>query len=383
MDGVKRDEANRKRKRRKARNNVAHLWTPTDGGWSNTYSAETKTGKVSNEQQKYKQKIKRMAKRMTSKCIEKLPDSSSMSPIFANISLFIWVNIECQPQIEENKDDDSRICGETAENENISNQAKPESISEESKGEETEVQNNNEEDTKYDEEETQSVCSITQSFVCHSCCHFILTLKQINCERNIIEEGNEYIKCLMKLNPSLLNKINSGDIEFEETDKENEDKLNDDDDGDGDDEKAECAQITEFEASNDDEDVMNRKENKNEEEAKEPSTSSVKMRPSETMIASWCEMIPNEQIKNGQFTQRSGKKFLNIFRCHHRLLVYCCITKYCEVDPIIRPDGSRYYECNEEERKLVKFYVDRSVLNLGVLHGDDKRNKRHKRRRRR
>merc|ERR1712113_868846 len=88
-------------------------------------------------------------------------------------------------------------------------------------------------------------------------------------------------------------------------------------------------------------------------------------------------MIPNEQLKTGQFTKQSGKKIINIRRCHHRLLVFCCITKYCEVDPIIRSDGSRYYKCNEKEQKLVKFYVDKSVKDLGVLHGD-KSNKRSK-----
>lgn len=185
-------------------------------------------------------------------------------------------------------------------------------------------------------------------------------------ERNIIEEGNEYIKCLMKLNPKLLNKINSGDIEYNEADKGNKDKMSDYND-----EKEECVE------SND-----NILDNKEEKEG-DNEVNNVRMRPSETMIASWCEMIPNEQIKTGQFSKKNGKKILNIFRCHHRLLVYCCITKYCEVDPIIRSDGSRYYECNEDERKLVKFYVDQSVKDLGALHGDNKRNKRHKKKRRR
>merc|ERR1719361_775086 len=92
------------------------------------------------------------------------------------------------------------------------------------------------------------------------------------------------------------------------------------------------------------------------------------------MIASWSEMIPNEQINTGQFIEKDGKKFIKLFRCHHRLLVYCCITKYCKIDPVIRPDGSHYYECNEKERKLVKFYVDESVKKLGVIHGDKKQN---------
>merc|ERR1719350_1035283 len=74
MDVVNGDQTKRRKKRRKARNSVSHLWTPTNGGWSKAYSAVTNMDRLSEEdkQQKYKEKIKRMARRKSSKCIQNL-----------------------------------------------------------------------------------------------------------------------------------------------------------------------------------------------------------------------------------------------------------------------------------------------------------------------
>lgn len=122
MDDVKVGDKICKKKRRKARNNVSHLWTPTNGGWSNQYSAVTKEDKVSNQQQKYKQKIKRMAKRKTSKCNERLPEKNA----FSNNDIF----------------------GESAEN-----QAK----NEENKGEQIEIEHKNAKERNDDMKESQNV----------------------------------------------------------------------------------------------------------------------------------------------------------------------------------------------------------------------------------